>query len=617
MCGIVGGICKNNITPLLLEGLKRLEYRGYDSAGVVVLDKNNQLSRARSVGKVANLEQNIRDQKTLIDGTIGIAHTRWATHGEPSSRNAHPHICNHNISVVHNGIIENFLELKTEQLAQGYNFTSDTDTEVIAHAIDKALETSDTLLKATQKAITTFKGAYGVGVISPKHPGHIIAARSGSPLVIGMSSKGHFIASDQMALLNTTKEFIFLEEGDIADITLESVTIYDINGNHVNREIKTSKLKSGQVSKGDYAHFMLKEIFEQPQAIQDTLESRITKDAVLSSAFGHKAEAIFKNTKHIQIIACGTSYNAGLVAKYWLEDIAKIPTHIEVASEYRYRNPVILDDTLFVTISQSGETADTLEALKSVKKCAKDKNIHTLTICNSAESSLTRESELTFLTHAGPEIGVASTKAFTTQLVSLALLAVSIGKYHKQVSEDQEAQIVNGLNLLPGLIKKTLEQENQIIELAKTFKNKYNAIFLGRGCMHAIAMEGALKLKEISYIHAEAYPAGELKHGPIALIDKDTPVIAIAPNDALLDKLKANLQEVKSRGSEMIVFEDEAAKVEPMKGMTIVPTTTNLGRITAPIIFTIPLQLLSYHVALIKGTDVDQPRNLAKSVTVE
>ena len=617
MCGIVGGICKNNITPLLLEGLKRLEYRGYDSAGVVVLDKDNQLSRVRSVGKVANLEQNIRDQKMPIDGTIGIAHTRWATHGEPSSRNAHPHICNQNISVVHNGIIENFLELKTEQLAQGYNFTSDTDTEVIAHAIDKALETSDTLLKATQKAITTFKGAYGVGVISPKHPGHIIAARSGSPLVIGISSKGHFIASDQMALLNVTKEFIFLEEGDIADITLDSVTIYDINGNHVNREIKTSKLKSGQVSKGDYAHFMLKEIFEQPQAIQDTLESRITKDAVLSSAFGHKAEAIFKNTKHIQIIACGTSYNAGLVAKYWLEDIAKIPTHIEVASEYRYRNPVILDDTLFVTISQSGETADTLEALKSVKKCAKDKNIHTLTICNSAESSLTRESELTFLTHAGPEIGVASTKAFTTQLVSLALLAVAIGRCHKQVSKQQEAKIVDGLNRLPGLIAKTLKQENQIKELAKTFKDKFNAIFLGRGTMHAIAMEGALKLKEISYIHAEAFPAGELKHGPIALIDKDTPVIAIAPNDALLDKLKANLQEVKSRGSEMIVFEDEAAKVEPMQGMTIVPTTTNLGRITAPIIFTIPLQLLSYHVALIKGTDVDQPRNLAKSVTVE
>ncbi|WP_348670099.1 glutamine--fructose-6-phosphate transaminase (isomerizing) [uncultured Candidatus Thioglobus sp.] len=617
MCGIVGGICKNNITPILVEGLKRLEYRGYDSAGVVVLDEDNHLYRARAVGKVANLEQNIRDQQKPLNGTIGIAHTRWATHGEPSSRNAHPHICNHSVSVVHNGIIENFLALKSEQKSQGYNFTSDTDTEVIAHAIHKALETSNTLLEATQKAITTFEGAYGVGVVSPKYPGHIIAARSGSPLVIGVSKKGHFIASDQMALLEITKEFIFLEEGDIADITLESVTIYDVNGTQVNREVKTSKLKSGQTSKGNYAHYMLKEIFEQPQAIQDTLESRITKDSVLPSAFGHKAADIFKSTKHIQIIACGTSYNAGLVAKYWLEDIAKIPTHIEVASEYRYRNPIILDNTLFVTISQSGETADTLEALKSVKKLAKDKNIHTLTICNSAESSLTRESELTFLTHAGPEIGVASTKAFTTQLVSLALLAVAVGRCHKQVSKQQEATIVDGLNRLPGLIKKTLKQEDQIKELAKTFKNKFNALFLGRGSMHAIAMEGALKLKEISYIHAEAYPAGELKHGPIALIDKDTPVIAIAPNDALLDKLKSNLQEVKSRGSEMIVFEDEVAEVSPMKGMTVVPTTTNLGRITAPIIFTIPLQLLSYHVALIKGTDVDQPRNLAKSVTVE
>ncbi len=617
MCGIVGGICKNNITPVLVKGLKRLEYRGYDSAGVVVLDEDNKLYRARAVGKVANLEQNIRDQQKPLNGTIGIAHTRWATHGEPSSRNAHPHICNHSISVVHNGIIENFLELKSEQKAQGYNFTSDTDTEVIAHAIHKALETSDTLLEATQKAIQTFEGAYGVGVVSPKDPGRIIAARSGSPLVIGISKKGNFIASDQMALLDITKDFIFLEEGDVADITLDSVAIYDKDGKQVEREIKTSKLKSGQVSKGDYAHYMLKEIFEQPQAIQDTLESRVTKDAVLSSAFGHNAEDIFKKTKHIQIIACGTSYNAGLVAKYWLEDIAKIPTHIEVASEYRYRNPIIPDNTLFVTISQSGETADTLEALKAVKKRSKDKSIHTLTICNSAESSLTRESELTFLTHAGPEIGVASTKAFTTQLVSLALLSVAIGRCHKQVSKEREAKIVDGLNRLPGLIKKTLQQEDQIKELAKTFKDKFNAIFLGRGTMHAIAMEGALKLKEISYIHAEAYPAGELKHGPIALIDKDTPVIAIAPNDGLLDKLKSNLQEVKSRGSQMIVFEDEASKVAPIKGMTIVPTTTNLGRITAPIIFTIPLQLLSYHVALIKGTDVDQPRNLAKSVTVE
>jgi glucosamine--fructose-6-phosphate aminotransferase (isomerizing) len=617
MCGIVGGICKNNITSVLVDGLKRLEYRGYDSAGVVVLSKDNQLLRARAVGKVANLEENIKSQNSVIDGTIGIAHTRWATHGEPSTQNAHPHICNDIVSVVHNGIIENFLKLKSEQQAQGYHFTSDTDTEVIAHAIHKALETSDGLLAATQLAIQTFEGAYGVGVISPKDPGRIIAARSGSPLVIGVSEKGNFIASDQMALLNITKDFIFLEEGDIADITLESITIYNKDGKQVEREVKTSKLKDGQVSKGDYDHYMLKEIFEQPQAIRDTLESRVTKDTVLSSAFGHKAKDIFKNTKHIQIIACGTSYNAGLVAKYWLEDIAKIPTHIEVASEYRYRNPVILEGTLFITISQSGETADTLEALKSVKKCGNDKNIHTLTICNSAESSLTRESELTFLTHAGPEIGVASTKAFTTQLVSLALLSVAVGRCHKQVSKQQEAKIVDGLNRLPGLIKKTLEQEDQIKELAKTFKNKYNALFLGRGTMHAIAMEGALKLKEISYIHAEAYPAGELKHGPIALIDKDTPVIAIAPNDKLLDKLKSNLQEVKSRGSEMIVFEDKAAKVAPMQGMTIVPTTTDLGRITAPIIFTIPLQLLSYHVALIKGTDVDQPRNLAKSVTVE
>jgi glucosamine--fructose-6-phosphate aminotransferase (isomerizing) len=615
MCGIVGGICKKNIIPVLIDGLKRLEYRGYDSAGVVTLCKNNKLNRARAVGKVVNLEKRINDKKTPLDGTVGIAHTRWATHGEPSSRNAHPHICNHTVSVVHNGIIENFLELKAAQEADGYTFTSDTDTEVIGHAIHQHLQDSESLLEATQKAILTFKGAYGIGVISPKDPGRIIATRSGSPLVIGISKKGNFIASDQIALLDITKDFIYLLEGDIADITLDSVTIYDKDGNQVEREIKTSKLKSGQVSKRGYDHYMLKEIFEQPQAIRDTLESRITKDTVLSSAFGHKAKEIFKNTKHIQIIACGTSYNAGLVAKYWLEDIAKIPTHIEVASEYRYRNPIVLDNTLFITISQSGETADTLEALKAVKK--NNKNIHSLAICNTAESSLTRESELTFLTHAGPEIGVASTKAFTTQLVSLALLAVAVGRCHKQVSKQQEAKIVDGLNRLPGLIKNTLEQEDQIIELAKTFKNKFNAIFLGRGTMHAIAMEGALKLKEISYIHAEAFPAGELKHGPIALIDSDTPVIAIAPNDNLLEKLKSNLQEVKSRGSEMIVFEDEAAQVAPMKGMTIVPTTTNLGRITAPIIFTIPLQLLSYHVALIKGTDVDQPRNLAKSVTVE
>jgi len=613
MCGIVGGICQNNITPLLISGLKRLEYRGYDSAGLVVLNNENALQRVRAAGKVVNLENNI-DAET-VNGKIGIAHTRWATHGEPTTKNAHPHICNGDVGVVHNGIIENFLELKAEQQEQGYHFSSDTDTEVIAHAIHQTLQNSDSLLAAVQKAVKAFKGAYGISVISPKNPGHIVVARSGSPLVIGVGEKGNFIASDQVALLEVTKQFIFLEEGDIADITLDSIAIFNKSGRQVERKIKTSKLQSRQISKGDYAHYMQKEIFEQPQAIADTLESRITKDKVLISAFGHKAKDIFKKIEHIQIIACGTSYNAGLVAKYWLEDIARIPTHIEVASEYRYRNPIILDNTLFITISQSGETADTLEALRAVKKC--NENIHSLTICNCAESSLTRESELTFLTHAGVEIGVASTKAFTTQLVSLALLSVAIGRCHGQVSVKQEKAIVTGLNQLPGLIKKALKQEDQIIELAKTFKDKVNALFLGRGAMHAIAMEGALKLKEISYIHAEAYPAGELKHGPIALVDKDTPVIAVAPNDELLDKLKSNLQEVKSRGSQMIVFEDEASNVTPMDGMNIIPITHNLGRITAPIIFTIPLQLLSYHVALIKGTNVDQPRNLAKSVTVE
>ncbi|MBW5290767.1 MAG: Glucosamine--fructose-6-phosphate aminotransferase [Candidatus Ruthia sp. Asou_11_S2] len=579
------------------------------------MSNDNKLSRARAVGKVVNLETSIQKQSPKIQGSVGIAHTRWATHGEPSTQNAHPHICFGTVSVVHNGIIENFLKLKQKQKAQGYAFTSDTDTEVIVHSIHQALKTSENLLKATQKAVKTFEGAYGLGVISSEYPGHIVVARSGSPLIIGVSNEGNFIASDQAALLDITKKFIFLEEGDIADITLDSITIYNKDGKQVNRTIKTSNLNSKQIELGDYKHYMQKEIFEQPQAIRDTLESRITKDTVLLSAFGHDAETIFKNTKHIQIIACGTSYNAGLVAKYWLEDIAKMPTNIEVASEYRYRNPIVLDNTLLITISQSGETADTLEALKSIKK--RHKNIHTLTICNCAESSLTRESELTLLTHAGPEISVASTKAFTTQLVSLALLSVAIGKCHKQVNKQQEASIVDGLNRLPGLIKKTLEQENQIIELAQSFKDKFNAIFLGRGTMHAIAMEGALKLKEISYIHSEAFPAGELKHGPIALIDKDTPVIAIAPNDQLLDKLKSNLQEVKSRGSQMIVFEDEMSNVPPMKNMTVMSITHNLGRITAPIIFTIPLQLLSYHVALIKGTDVDKPRNLAKSVTVE
>ena len=613
MCGIVGGITNTNIAPLLLEGLNRLEYRGYDSSGIVVLSKNNKLIRQRAVGKVCNLKNKLKTNNII--GTTGLAHTRWATHGVPSNKNAHPHISNNSISLVHNGIIENYIDLKKLQLDQGYEFSSDTDTEVIAHAIDFSSQTSNSLLEAVQKALRTLEGSYGLGIISSKHPNTLIAARINSPLLIGIGDNGNYIASDQMALLSVTKKFIFLEEGDVAEIKIDKVTIYDLNGNLVNRPIKTSKLKVGQVDLGDYAHFMQKEIFEQPQAIRDTLESRITNDSVVISAFGHKAEKIFNKVKQVQIVACGTSYNAGLVAKYWLEDISKIPCNVEVASEYRYRRPILLNNTLFITLSQSGETADTVEALKSAKKI--NHTIKSLCISNSSESSLTRLSDLTFLTNAGPEIGVASTKAFTTQLVALALLTCSIGKLKNTINNKQEKGIVDGLKRLPGLINESLLQEDQIKKLAIRLKNKNSAIFLGRGTMYPIAMEGALKLKEISYIHAEAYPAGELKHGPIALIDKDMPVIAIAPNDELLRKLKSNLQEVKSRGSQMIVFEDENSKVVPIEAMDVIQITSNLGRITAPIIFTIPLQLLSYHVALCKGTDIDKPRNLAKSVTVE
>jgi len=615
MCGIVGGVTNKNITPLLLEGLNRLEYRGYDSSGLIVLSSNNSFDRERSVGKVSNLEKKLASRTKEINGNIGIAHTRWATHGEPSSLNAHPHVSKNTVSVVHNGIIENYAALKNDQEKLGYKFKSETDTEVIAHAIDYALKSNKTLIESVQKVVKSFKGSYGLGIMSSKFPDQIIATRKGSPLVIGIGDSGNYIASDQMALLSETKNFIFLEEGDVAEIKLGRIKIYDLDGIIANRPVIKSIIKVGQVDKGLYNHFMQKEIFEQPQAIRDTLESRITNDSVITSSFGYRAEEIFIKTRQIQIVACGTSYNAGLVAKYWIEDIAKIQCNVEIASEYRYRRPILQDNTLFVTLSQSGETADTVEALKAAKKI--NSKISSLCISNSPESSLNRLSDLTFLTHAGPEIGVASTKAFTTQLVALALFLCSIGKLHKNINLKQEKEIVEGLKKLPGLVNEALLQENQIKHLAKRFINKSSALFLGRGTMHAIAMEGALKLKEISYIHAEAYPAGELKHGPIALIDKNMPVIAIAPNDELLEKLKSNLQEVKSRGSEMIVFEDENSKVQSMDAMEVIPITSNLGRITAPIIFTIPLQLLSYHVALIKKTDVDKPRNLAKSVTVE
>ncbi len=617
MCGIVGGIAERNIIPILLEGLKRLEYRGYDSSGVAVLDSENTIQRVRALGKIKSLESKIAEAEHPLSGQIGIAHTRWATHGVPAENNAHPHVCNNQVAVVHNGIIENYQVLKQEQLTEGYRFTSETDSEVVAHCIHRQMKTSQSLLKAVQKAVSRFEGAYAFGVVSVDYPDTLVVARKGSPLVIGVGIGEHFIASDVSALLPVTQSFIFLEEGDMAEITRDSVNIYDADGVVVTREVKQSSLNMHSVDLGEHRHYMHKEIFEQPQAVTDTLEGRITQNHMLVSAFGHEAEAIFQTVRQVQIIACGTSYHAGLVAKYWLEDIIGLPCQVEVASEYRYRNPVLLDHTLFVTISQSGETADTLAALQQIKALKRDKVIATLSICNVPESSLTRESDLTFLTHAGPEIGVASTKAFTTQLVALSLLVTALGKALHLMSETQERKIIHGLQKLPGLLQKALTHEDDIKKIAQSFADKESALFLGRGTMYPIAMEGALKLKEISYIHAEAYPAGELKHGPLALIDEHIPVIAIAPHDDLLEKLKSNLQEVKARGGQMIVFEDEQADVDSQGNMKVVKATTNVGRITAPITFNIPLQLLSYHVALIKGTDVDQPRNLAKSVTVE
>ena len=622
MCGIVGGVAERNVVPILLEGLRRLEYRGYDSSGIAVLNGEGDLQRVRAIGKIKNLEAKIQQEATAISGAIGISHTRWATHGVPSENNAHPHICNNKVAVVHNGIIENYQALKVEQQAAEYIFTSETDTEVIAHAMHQQLETTDDLLKAVTQAVKHLEGAYALGVIATNDPDTLVVARKGSPLVIGVGIGEHFIASDVSALLPVTQNFMFLEEGDIAKITRQTVEIYDAKGEQVDRPIKQSKLTSNSVELGDHKHFMHKEIFEQPQSVIDTLEGRITPTQVLTSTFGHQAESVFKNIQQIQIIACGTSYHSGLVAKYWFEDIIGMPCQIEVASEYRYRNPVVQDNTLFVTISQSGETADTLAALQKINTTRKIDaegvtNIPTLTICNVAESSLTRESDLTCLTHAGPEIGVASTKAFTTQLVVLSLLVTSIGKIQKRISDEDESQIIQELQKLPNLINSALKHEEVIKVIAESFTDKQHALFLGRGTMYPIAMEGALKLKEISYIHAEAYPAGELKHGPLALIDDNMPVIAIAPLDDLLEKLKSNLQEVKARGGQMLVFEDEKSNISSEKDFTVIKVASNVGQITAPITFNIALQLLSYHVAIIKGTDVDQPRNLAKSVTVE
>jgi len=614
MCGIVGGICQDNILPILISGLKHLEYRGYDSAGLVV-NIGKDFKRFRAEGRVSNLERKINDSKDKLISQIGIAHTRWATHGTPSENNAHPHICNQSIAVVQNGIIENFQSLKDEQLKQGYIFTSDTDTEVIAHCIYENLKNSKTLLQATQKSIEKFQGSFAIAVTSIDNPDEIVIAKQSVPMVVGYSDSGLFFASDQLALIDLTSKFSYMEDGDIALIKNNEITFYDVNGKTVKRKIITSKLQRGQITKGNFPHFMLKEIYDQPQAIRDTLESKISHNEVYVESFGPNAAEVFSTIEHVKIIACGTSFNAALVAMYWLEDIAEVSCSVEVASEYRYRKSVTPKNTLFVTISQSGETADTLEALKSIN--INQPESVTLCICNSAESSLTRESKMVFLMNVGPEIGVASTKAFTGQLVSLSLLVTAIGKSRKKISRDREQLIANGLNKLPGLIDEVLNIEPVIKEISKDFLDKNNALFLGRGTKHAIAMEGALKLKEISYIHAEAFAAGELKHGPIALIDKDTPVIVVAPKNDLLDKLQTNLQEVSSRGSVMYVFKDELADIKETSNMKLISVTKGLGRITGPIIFSIPLQLLSYYVALRKGCNVDQPRNLAKSVTVE
>jgi len=609
MCGIVGGIAQRNVVPILLEGLKRLEYRGYDSAGLAVIS-NQQIYRKRELGKVKGLEALLETDP--ISGFIGIAHTRWATHGKPSTANAHPHICRHKVAVVHNGIIENHEHLREVQLQNGYEFTSETDTEVIVHEIYHAMEATNDLLSAVKQTVQKLDGAYALGIISTDEPDTLIACRKGSPLVIGVGFGEYFIASDVAALLPVTQRFIFLEEGDIAKISINELLIYDAQDQLVKRPVRQSQLTADAVEKGEYRHYMLKEIYEQPVAIAQTLEGRFINNRLQENAFGHNAAEVFDNIKAIQILACGTSYHAGLVARYWFEELAHVPCNIEVASEFRYRNPVLAPDTLVVTISQSGETADTLAALLEAKKLGAK---YSLAICNVPESSLVRESDLVLMTRAGPEIGVASTKAFTTQLTTLMLLVIAIGRRF-QLSDITEQKITSELFSLPGKIEKALQLDDEVKNLSEQFAEKQHALFLGRGTHYPIAMEGALKLKEISYIHAEAYPAGELKHGPLALIDADMPVVIVAPNNSLLEKLKSNMQEVSARGGQLIVFMDETLATANDENVQILKVP-QVGNEISPIVYTIPLQLLAYHVAVLKGTDVDQPRNLAKSVTVE
>ena len=610
MCGIVGGVAQRDVAPILLEGLKRLEYRGYDSAGMAVLNGDGQLERLRVLGKVKELENSL--EKTPLRGTLGIAHTRWATHGEPSTRNAHPHICRKRVALVHNGIIENHAELRARQQQLGYEFTSETDTEVVVHQVYDHLEKGQDLLAAVMATVKELEGAYALGVVSTSEPGRLIATRLGSPLVIGIGIGEHFIASDVFALLPVTQRFIFLEDGDVADVQRDKVVIYDAEGRQIERRVVVSELSADAADKAGYRHYMLKEIFSQPKAVADTLEGRLSNGRIVEESFGQAAPGIFDRIRAVQIVACGTSYHAGLVARYWLEAIAGVPCNVEVASEFRYRKHVVEDDCLFVAISQSGETADTLAALRLAKQSG---YAATLTICNVPESSLTRESELVFMTRAGAEIGVASTKAFTTQLVALLLLVVALARRHG-LNAERERRIVAQVEGLPGKLNVALELNEEIERLSEQFADKHHTLYLGRGALYPVAMEGALKLKEISYIHAEAYPAGELKHGPLALVDQDMPVIAVAPNNELLEKLKSNLEEVRARGGKLYVFADPRVHLQGSNGVQVFDVSP-VEELLAPIIYTIPLQLLAYHVAVLKGADVDQPRNLAKSVTVE